>query len=606
MERAKQLAKQTLQIQETLAANILAIEKEIQDKIAALEVEQADPRERLALERAAADEQIAILQRNLQRTIALERLRVQIGTEAFQKLTEAQKQARADALIDAGGIELSLQQEQALNRLRIATEAKFGDELADILKAEAKTRFDILAEGQEKERLAFEFGLEETKEALRKAKVDEREIIAFEDRQRESFARDQAQKSLDLETELQTAIIEGRVRGAETEKEFERRKQLDLLAIKIEAAQASLDLVKDDGTKETAVRRAQIQATIQTLTTEFQKLKDSPLDLNLLDLLGIAPEDQARVRDALGQIFAATQQIISANIAARQQEVQAAIRATDEIIGDAQRRRQELQGELDQALQDQREGYANNADAIRAQIEQTKTAERDALEEKKRLIGEQKKIAKQQVAIDSALQVSSLIAANARLFEKGALLGPVGIISAIAFGATMFAAFLNFKNKIQAASQGGPQFRHGGRLKDSLLIGPSHEGGGIALLDRRTGHYYGEAEGGEGIVRRSSMAKRGDMVDAINKDDFARIQRHARKELERTGHMVLSRNQLARMRSQTESFGSAQAGSSGLGAILLELVSLREELASFKRQEGSRERVDGNERRLPQHKTIKR
>ena len=208
--------------------------------------------------------------------------------------------------------------------------------------------------------------------------------------------------------------------------------------------------------------------------------------------------------------------------------------------------------------------------------------------------------------IDAAGQASAISLSVANLIKTWSTIPfGVGLISAFAQAASIYAFMAQTRLRLKQASQ-GPQFRHGGRLKDSLLVGPSHEGGGIALLDRRTGHYYGEAEGGEGIVRRSSMAKRGDMVDAINKDDFARIQRHARLELERTGHMVLSRKQLARMRSQAESFGIAQAGSSGLDAILLELVSLREELASFKRQEGQRERVDGNERRLPQHKTITR
>ena len=605
-DRAKELARLRLQITEDLASQLEAAEKEIQQRIAALELEQADPRERLALERAAADEQIALLERNLLREEALQRLRVQIGTEAFAKLTEAQKKARADAIIDAGGVDLTLKQEQAINALRLATEEKFGDELAAVLQEEAQTRIDLLLTGQAQEQALFELDLQKKVERLRLAKRTEAEVIAFEDRERAKFALEQNEKAIALDEQLQTALIEGRVRGAETEKEFERRKQLDLLAIKIGAAQRRLKLLENDNTEEGRVVRAQTQALIADLTQQSEALKRTPLDINLLDLLGIAEEDQARVQEALSSIAQSTQQIFSTINQERQREVELAIAATDAIISDAQRRRTELQNELDQALDDQREGYANNADAIREQIEATKVAEKAALEDRKRLIAENQRLAKQQARIDSALQVSSLITANARLFEKGALAGPPGIIAAIAAAVAMLATFLSLKSKIAAAGSQGPQFRHGGRLKDSLLVGPSHEGGGIALLDRRTGHYYGEAEGGEGIVRRSSMAKRGDMVDAINKDDFARIQRHARQELERTGHMVLSRKQLARMRSQTESFGSAQAGSSGLGAILLELVSLREELASFKRQEGQRERVDGNERRLPQHKTITR
>lgn len=605
-DRAKDLARLRLQITEDLAGQLEAAEKEIQQRIAGLAEENADPLRKVELQRQAAQEEVALLERNLLRIAALEKERARLGDEAFSQLSERQKQARADALIDAGAVALSVQQQSDINELKLAEEEAYLQALSDAYAENAKVRLDLIADTREKERAEFELGLADRIDALRKAQATEEQLREFARQERERFDRESAIKSLEAEEEIRIAEVQSRTADGEIVKAFERKKQQDILDIRIEAAQRRLKLLENDNTEEGRLLRAQTQALITDLTQQAETLKRTPLDINLLDLLGIAPEDQQRVKDALGQVFGATQQIISAGIAARQQEVQAAIRATDEIIGDAQRRRQELQGELDQALQDQREGYANNADAIRAQIEQTKAAEREALEEKKRQILEQRKLARQQVLLDAAGQASAISLSVANLIKTWSTIPfGIGLISAFAQAASIYAFMAQTRLRLQQASQ-GPQFRHGGRLKDSMLIGPSHEGGGIALLDRRTGHYYGEAEGGEGIVRRSSMAKRGDMVDAINKDDFARIQRHARQELERTGHMVLSRNQLARMRSQTESFGSAQAGSSGLGAILLELVSLREELASFKRQEGSRERVDGNERRLPQHKTITR
>lgn len=606
LERAKELARLRLQITEDLASQLEAAEKEIQQRIAGLAEAEADPVRKVELQRQAAQQEVALLERKLLRIAALEKERARLGDEAFNQLSERQKQARADALIDAGAVALSVQQTKALNELKLAEEDAYLQAISDAYAENTKVRLDLIADTREKERAEFELGLADRIDALRKAQATEEQLREFVRQERERFDRESAIKSLEAEEEIRIAEVQSRTADGEIVKAFERRKQQDILDIRIEAAQRRLKLLENDNTEEGRVVRAQTQALIADLTQQSEALKRTPLDINLLDLLGIAPEDQQRVKDALGQVFGATLLIISAGIAARQQEVQAAIRATDEIIGDAQRRRQELQGELDRALQDQREGYANNADAIRDQIEQTKAAEREALEEKKRQILEQRKLARQQVLLDAAGQTSALSLSVANLIKTWSTIPfGVGLISAFAQAASIYAFMAQTRLRLKQASQ-GPQFRHGGRLKDSLLVGPSHEGGGIALLDRRTGHYYGEAEGGEGIVRRSSMAKRGDMVDAINKDDFARIQRHARQELERTGHMVLSRKQLARMRSQTESFGSAQAGSSGLGAILLELVSLREELASFKRQEGQRERVDGNERRLPQHKTITR
>lgn len=585
LERSRDLARQTLEIQESLAANIIAIEKDIQDRLRALELDRADPREKVALERAAAEEQIALLERNLLREQALQRLRVQIGTEAFAKLSEAQKKARADAIIDAGGVELTLKQEEAVNALRLATEQKFGDELAAILQDEAQTRIDLLLTGQEQERALFEVDLQKKVDRLRLAKRTEAEIIAFEDRERAKFILEQNEKAIALDEQLQTALIESRVRGAESEKEFERRKQLDLLAIKIGAAQASLALIQEDGTKETALRRAQIQATITGLQAEFEKLKSAPLNLNLLDLLGIAEKDQAAVKDALSNLMQSSLQIISQGNAARQAEVTQAIAATDAIISDAQRRRTELQSELDQALDDQRDGYANNADAIRDQIEQTKAVEKEALEEKKRQINEQKKLARQQILIDAASQASSLAASVANLIKSWSTLPfGIGLISAFAQAAGIYAFFQGTKAKINAANR-GTQLRKGGALK-----GRSHEAGGIGMIDRNTGEYMAEAEDGEFVTNKDSYRKRRKLVEAINNDDHATIQQEAIRELLASAGIGLNRKHATDLRRLRDQVASAERGPGGesQAELLEEMRGMRAELERFRKQEGGK------------------
>src|SRR5690606_15659621 len=133
-----------------------------------------------------------------------------------------------------------------------------------------------------------------------------------------------------------------------------------------------------------------------------QKLLDSPVEVSLLDLLGIPANQQQQVRESLSSLFASTQQIIAQNIALQQQEVQAQISATDEIIADRRRRVDELEAQLEQEIALQREGLASNVDAVREEIALRKEQERQAVEDKRRALEEQKKLARQQIAIDSA------------------------------------------------------------------------------------------------------------------------------------------------------------------------------------------------------------
>lgn len=593
LARAKEAAELRLRIAEELAAALEGSEKELQNKIAALTEAQADPLAKVELQRQATAEEVNTLERNLLRVAALTKERVRIGDEAFSQLTERQKQARADALIDAGAVQLDLKQQENLNNLRLLADEQYLDALNDAYNENAKARLDLIADTNEKAREQFNLDLLGRIEDFKKANATEAQIREFTKRETERFNREAGLQRIDLEEQIKTAEVQARTSGGEIEKAFERRKQQEILAIRIDAAEKRLALLADDGTKERQLERANLQALITGLKQQVETLNSTPLDINLLDLLGIAEKDQARVREAMSSIFASTQQIIGAGIAARRAEVQAAITATDEIISDAQRRRQELQGELDQALEDQRNGYANNATAIREQIEATKVAEREALEEKKRQIEEQKRLARQQVIVDSASQASSLAVGVANLIKTWSTIPfGIGLISAFAQAAAIYAFVTSTRAKLKAATQ-GPQFRHGGRLKDSTLVGPLHEGGGIALLDRRTGAYYGEAEGGEGIVSRDAMRKRGDMVDAINKDDIGRLQRQARRELEAAGHMVMSKSDVRRLRVATAG-ESVSRGDGNLMRMLMErFEALREEVVEFRKQESNRPVLDG-------------
>lgn len=586
-------------IARSLAQELLDAERDLNTRLLAATAEAGGSRASIELEKENNEAEIAEKEKHFGRLIGLIELQKRLSTDAWQKLSEAEREARADALFASGDVTLPAKEAGIINALKLLAESKYLSDLDALYTEQAKARLDLIGDAREREREELELDLEERAAALKRAGATDRQILDFKRREREAFTREGALAAIALDQQIAEARINSQRRIGESEVDFERRKQLELLAVKEAAAVASLAEIKEDNTKETALLRAQFQQIIAETQEAREKLLSQVPEKTLLDLLGVAPKDQARVNQALNDLLQAGIQIAKAANEARQSEVRAQIAATDAIISDAQRRRSELQAELDQALDDQREGYANNADAIRAQIAETQRTEREALEEKKRQIAEQKRLARQAILIDAAAQASALAVSVAKLIQTWSSLPyGVGLVAAFAQAASIIAFMASTRAKLKSADD-GPTFRKGGVLKDSTLIGPLHEQGGIALLDRRTGHYYGEAEGGEGIVSRDAMAQRGAMVHAINMGDIGRLQELARAELIKAGHMVLRPSDVRRMSAWS---GGASTGSSrDMAMILEELAALRSEVVSFRRQEAERERVEGNRVRLPQH-----
>lgn len=594
-DTARDLARDLVQAEQDLATRLRQAQAEAGGGIAQVE-----------LERENNEAEIAELEKGFGRKLALIELQNRLSTAAWQKLSEDERLARADALLSSGEVTLPAKQAEIINTLKLLAESKYLSDLDALYTEQAKSRLDLIGDAREREREELELDLEQRADALRKAGATEQQILDFQRRERSKFTREGALEAITLDQQIAEARINAQRQGSEREVDFERRKQLELLAVKEASARASLAAIPEDGTKETALLRAQFEAVIAETEQARQRLLDNVPEKTLLDLLGIDPKYQAQVKQSLNDLLQSAIQIAKAANEARQSEVREQIAATDAIVSDAQRRRSELQSELDRALQDQRDGYANNADALREQIRETQRVEKAAMEDKKRQIQEQRRLARQSILIDAAAQVSALALSVANLIKTWSSLPyGVGLVAAFAQAAGIVAFVASTSAKLKAASSDGPTFRKGGVLKDSTLFGPSHEAGGIALLDRRTGHYYGEAEGGEGIVSRKAMAERGPMVHAINIGDMARLQELARAELLRTGHMVIRPGDVRRMQGLSAAV-AAPRGDDTAPRLLAEVAALREELAGFRRQEAERERVDGNRVRLPQHTITRR
>lgn len=607
MEEAIARNRATLDMEETLAKQIYDIERELTEKISALEIEQADPRDRLRLEQEASDLSIANTERELRRTAALAEELKRIKIDAFSKLTELEKQRRADEIIAAGGGKLTLDQEKALNALRLLNERQFGNAMADLMQEEAKARLDLLVAGAQKENAEFEFSLQDRIEALRKANATELEIEAFADRERAKFRLDKAVEEIELDTQIQEAIINGRERGAEKEKEFERQKQLDLLAVRIEGAQAQLNLIKEDGTKETQLRRETLKAAIADMRQAQATLKADVPQFDILDLFGVQEEDKERVRAAIADIFSSAQSILASSLATQQIEVDAHIAATDQIIEDQQRRQDELRGLISEAEDENEAGRANDLNALRAQLAESKRIEAEEIANKKRLQAEKRKIAKDQIVLDGLSQASSLATSATNLIATWSTLPfGIGLISAFAQIALIASTFTSIRGKLKAAAaEDAPSLRHGGKLKGARHDVDGY--GGIALLDRRNGDHIAWAEDGEHVTNREASKRHDPLLTAINSNNIGKVHQAAEDELRKAGKVVLSEKAVKKATTiMRQHDRKVPDNDERFVEVITELRGLREEVAGFKKQERDKPRTEGNATVTGNRKVISR
>lgn len=224
---------------------------------------------------------------------------------------------------------------------------------------------------------------------------------------------------------------------------------------------------------------------------------------SILELLGIEiPEGQLQeLEKALQNV-----QSIFSDFAAMQVE------AADMAVDAAQKNIQAAQSVVDEQKRLSEQGYANNLTDAQRNLEAAKIQEEKAMAQKK-------KAQKQQLLIDSATQLSSLITASAQTFQQFP-----GVLTPIAVGlvALMFGAF--FASKARAAQ--AIKFKDGGSGRvdgNSIIVGASHDTGGVGI-EAEGGEYFGTDGKRFGIVNKRMTAKHFDLIQAINADDKGKMR----------------------------------------------------------------------------------
>ena len=173
---------------------------------------------------------------------------------------------------------------------------------------------------------------------------------------------------------------------------------------------------------------------------------------------------------------------------------------------------------LELELEARAQGYANNVEEARRELELAKQTQQKALAQEKRA-------QQAQQAIDTATQVSSLITASANIWKSLSGIPVVGVGLAIAALAVMWGSFA--ASKVMAAQVAGSGTENYGEGTVELLDGGSHQSGNDIDLGRKKDGTRRRAEGGEyfAVINKRNSRRYRDLIpqviNSLNDGTFA-------------------------------------------------------------------------------------
>lgn len=499
---------------------------------AAFDAEQRAERERAQLR---AD----LLKDGIERDIALENIRAAAQRDALRKGFAGRKELQA--VLEQAGAQhgrniVDIQAKYAFEKIKEAAEAAEAEreavergfaELAEAEKqgreAVAKVRTDNAAvqkQAADLQKEIFEGQLLTAKEVFLEEQATETDRLNF---LKESQAR-RAQFLKTPRTEEEVANFDAEERGrklaflakqaddktlAAYEKQVAKARELFQLAQQAEELQRTLDF----DTTLTSAEKAALQQRRDNVLKEIEQVQAGIGDkaetpessgFDIFKLLGASSdEEKERIKQAAAEITDAI-----ARIAAAQVEAAAAAReAADERVSTAQ-------DALDRELELAETGFASNVTLRQKELADAEAARNTAIEQ-------QKKAARAQLAVEAAQQASGIATAAVKLYQTWATIPfGVGLIAAAAQVAGLIAAIASVRSRARSISSG--QFRQGGSgyvNAEGVIVGPSHERGGVVVPEYEGGEFFASDGRRFAVVNKHMTEQHFELLRAVNRGD---------------------------------------------------------------------------------------
>lgn len=270
----------------------------------------------------------------------------------------------------------------------------------------------------------------------------------------------------------------------------EARKTKFRLQAERDRLQKILELNERMGNKMSDTEVKTIQNTIAKIDQEIDQAgKDDKRDIYGLFGINLDDDAKAAINESVGFAMEQISSILAAKVAA----ADAAVAAADKEVDASQRR-------LDAELEARANGYANDVVMAQKELDNDRKAQEKALRDKEKAV-------KQQQALDTIQQTSSLITASANIWASLSGIPIVGTALALAAIGLMWGSFAASKIKARQATKGDTESYGDGTFE--FLNGGSHQSGNDIDLGTKKDGTRRRAEGGEawGVISRLGTRK---------------------------------------------------------------------------------------------------
>jgi len=389
----------------------------------------------------------------------VDKLDVDLQDDPIEKAMEQVRQRIEGQIVAIEEAQAKLKEVEKLrplNEEEIKLRQDLQDKTVEVIEDGEKAIADALLEGLKKQSDIDNKKKEAAKAAAEERNDDARKLL------KEALELENAKISI-TEAEFSNLIATLKAQGAKEQDiknaqfEFGKRINAEKLEAELSYNKALLKLATP-GTEADIIkaRIQELQTLLEGIDIPAPKSKGDKGPLSLFDLLGIKfddPEVEANIKASINSIIDSLGELAQARV----DEAEAATEAAQKKVDAAE---DALKKEEDFAKQ----GLANNTDIRKQELARAKEARDIALKE-------EEKAKKQQIALDSAVQLSSLITTAANIFKGFSTLPIVGQVLGVISVAAMFASFAAAKaNALKAAS--APKLRKGRKFD-----GPTHEQG---------------------------------------------------------------------------------------------------------------------------------
>lgn len=486
LSSAKKNAQDIENAERKLAQAIEDIQKQLGDKILSNRLElEINPEVKFQLEAIKADQELQAFIDDIKAKNAEAGVQVNVDTG----LTPPQEEAVEILRKQAAEI-LAKKQVQLEVELKLLAANEIEDELVRNLE---------IFEANQK---AFE-------DALRAKGATEIQVENAVAKEVERIKNEAYAKRITQYEEFGIATVQQSVVAGETEIEAEKRKQEEILKIQLQAQRDRLALLEGSKAPQDLVDAEKLKASIGDIESKLKGFNDTTKK-SFGEVLGLS-EEQVNQFDnfsqKLGGLAQAGEKLVGAYIAGEQAKLDEEQRINDERKELLDERLSDVQQQFENELALAKQGYANNVDAKKEELDKLNAEKQKALERDKIIAEKRAKLAKAE-AIAGLVTAGANVAiavSNVLKSAKDPITAVIATIEAIA----MVAAFITQLTKIKSNT---------GLGKGGLLQGDSHNFDGSGGIPVGTTGIM--VEGDEFVTNKRTTKKYFNFIKELNEEKF--------------------------------------------------------------------------------------